>query len=159
MVRIQYLDYKKVEKKLLELMKNPKSLKQLVSIYILYIQLKNGTRISESIEAYYKFVETSKREVEVRVRKKRKEQYRLVIIPKIIKAINVKVSERYVRYVCNKYLNTNTHSLRYAYITYLSKMNIPYQIISKITKHSKIEMIEHYTHELLAQELQRKLAR
>ena len=153
------IDFKKTEKKLLELMKNPKSLKQLVSIYILYIQLKNGTRLTESIEAYYIFVKTGKREIEVRVRKKKKEQYRLVIIPKVVKAINVKISDRYVRYICNKYLKCNTHSLRYAYITYLSKMNIPYHVISKITKHSKPELIEHYTMEILAQELQRKLAR
>lgn len=153
------LDFKKTEKKLLTLMKQARTLKQLVAIYILYIQLKNGTRLSESIQAYSQFVENGRREQYVRVRKAKTPKQRLVIIPGAVKRIDAEVTDRYVRYVCNKLLNCNTHSLRYAYITYLTQLNIPSHLIQKITKHSQTEMIEHYTNELLAIQLQRKIAK
>lgn len=153
------LDFGKVKKKILQLIRNAKSLKMKVALYILLIQLLNGTRLSESMEAYGKFVELGCREVQVRVRKRKKKVYRLVIIPKEVERVNVTVSKRYVKYVCNKMLKTNTHSLRYCYITYLAKINIPYQIVAKITKHANPQMIQHYTDELLAMEIQKKIAK
>lgn len=156
-----YVDYEKTKKKLERLIKNTRRVKTKVALQILLIQLVNGARISEAYEAYYVWVkEPRKREVQVRTRKKKKQDFRLMIIPKVVEPINVKVHINSVKRVCRNKLSVNTHSLRYAYITYLgSKQKLPYQIISKITHHSKPEMVEKYTLQLVAEQIQRKLVK
>jgi len=46
------------------------------------ISLRNGSRIGEAIEAFKEFLRTSKTRIYVRVEKHKKEDYRLMIIPK-----------------------------------------------------------------------------
>ena len=158
---LRYVDFEKTKKKLEKLIKNTKRIKTKVALQILLIQLVNGARISEAYEAYYVWVrEPRKREVQVRTRKKKKQDFRLIVVPKTIEPINVKVHLNSVKRVCRNKLGVNTHSLRYAYITYLgAKHKLPYQIISKITHHSKPELVEHYTLKLIAEQIQRSLAK
>jgi len=157
-MRIQYLDFQKTRKTIVEKIKEAKNMKTKVALQILLIQLVNGARISEAYEAYYKFCETGQREVYVRVRKKRRPETRAIDIPPEVIPICVKVNPDSVRRVCKQKLGINSHSLRYAYITYLSQLNIPAHVVSKITHHSKPELVEYYTHQLLAQRIQRKIA-
>ena len=51
----------------------------------------------------------------------------------------------------------NTHSLRYAFITYLLRQGVSPSIIAKITKHSRLDYILTYTQEKTAEEVLRKL--
>ncbi|MEM4155997.1 MAG: hypothetical protein QXQ38_04645 [Archaeoglobaceae archaeon] len=47
--------------------------------------------------------------------------------------------------------------MRYAFISYLAKRGVSPQIIAKITRHSKLDMILNYTQEKLADEILIKL--
>ena len=159
MTRIAYVDYEKTRRKLEKMIREEPRTKTKVGLQILLVQLANGARISEAHEAYYKFCrDPSNREVYVRVRKKKRSETRLIIIPDVVKPINVKVHLNSVMRLARTRLKVNTHSLRYAFITFLAKQHIPYQLIAKITKHSKPDLVEYYTHELLAEQLLRKVA-
>ncbi len=48
---------------------------------ILLIQLRNGSRVSEAVRAWLEFYKTGVRELRVRVSKKKREEYRLMVIP------------------------------------------------------------------------------
>jgi len=158
---LRYVDYEKTRKKIEKLLKQTKRTKTRVALQILLIQLTNGARISEAYDAYYQWVkEPSRKEVYIRTRKKKKQDLRLIIIPESLEPINVKVHIDGVKHCCKHFLGVNTHSLRYAYITYLgTRHKLPYQIISKITHHSRPELVEHYTLQLIAEQLQRSLAK
>jgi len=158
---LRFVDFEKMKRRIEKLIKQTKRTKTKVALQILLIQLTNGARISEAYEAYYLWVkEPSKREVQVRTRKKKKQDFRLIVVPKTIEPINVKVHLNSVKRVSSKMLGVNTHSLRYAYITFLgTRHKLPYQLISKITHHSKPELVEHYTMQLVAEEIQRKLVK
>ncbi|MCQ6254551.1 tyrosine-type recombinase/integrase [Methanocaldococcus sp.] len=67
--------------------------------------------------------------------------------------IREKIVKRLNAWLYKNYNKLNSHSLRYAYITYLSKKGIPAQILAKITKHKNINYIEHYTQSKLAKEI------
>jgi integrase len=114
---------------------------------ILYTQLLNGSRISEAVRAIMDFVKTGKRELRVRLSKRKKEENRLIIVPEIIDRDRCrwicdleedKIVDR-VKTFCRDRYHINTHSLRYAFITHLLKKNINPLIIAKITKHSKLD--------------------
>ena len=51
-------------------------------ISVLYVQLLNGCRISEAAEGVVKFAKTGKREVSVRIRKRKDGAERTVLIPR-----------------------------------------------------------------------------
>jgi len=158
-MKIQYLDFQKTRKLLIQKIKDAKNIKTRVALQILLIQLVNGARISEAYDAYYQFVATGEREVRVLTRKKRRPDYRTIYIPPEVAPINIRVNIDSVKRVCKRELKTNTHSLRYAYITFAgADLKLPPQIVAKITHHSKPELIEYYTHSLLAQKIQKKIA-
>ncbi|RLD17124.1 MAG: integrase [Caldiserica bacterium] len=128
------------------------------------IQLYNGCRASESVEAFNKWRVSGKREIEVRVRKKRKDDHRLVVIPSDVQKYRNTIryyEENTVRYknFIRQNFDFNTHSLRYAFITYLSKQGISPQLIAKITHHTRIDMILSYTQQVKADELLRELVK
>jgi len=126
------------------------------------IQLYNGCRASESVEAFNRWRRTGKKEVEVRVRKKKKEEVRLVVIPSVAQRYREVVrhyhqsTDRYKNFIRQNF-NFNTHSLRYAFITYLSKQGVSPQLIAKITHHKRLDMILNYTQQKRADELLREL--
>jgi len=159
MSRLVYVDYEKMRRRLEKLIREEKNVKKKVEYQILLIQLVNGARISEAYDSYYKWVqEPNKREVFITVRKKKKKVERHIFIPEVVEPINIRVHINSVIRACRRDLGVNTHSLRYAFITYMSvKHHLPFQLIAKITKHSKPDLIEYYTHEIIAKKIHKEI--
>jgi integrase len=135
---------------------------------VLLIQLKNAARISEAVRAFREYLVTRKTEVEVQVSKKRKKEYRLMVIPEELLELDctmclgllerpensvVDVAKHYAR----KKLKLNTHSLRYSRITYLLRRGVDSAVIAKITHHSNVNFIRTYTQQKLADEILRSI--
>ncbi|MCX8209355.1 MAG: hypothetical protein N3G79_06930 [Sulfolobales archaeon] len=129
---------------------------------VLLIQLANGSRISEAVKAYIEYLKTKNSMVEVEVSKKKKPETRKMKIPRVIMRDEFHCVEfldedfdklvNRIKVFSLRRLKINTHSLRYAFITYLLKQNISPSIIAKITKHSKLDFIITYTQEKAAEE-------
>jgi len=134
---------------------------------ILLIQLKNAARISEAVRAFREYLVTRRAEVQVLVSKKRKKEYRLMVIPQEILELDfsmcmglldrpensiVDVAKHYAR----KKLKLNTHSLRYSKITHLLAQGVDSAVIAKITHHSNVNFIKTYTQEKYAHDILRK---
>jgi len=100
---------------------------------ILLIQLRNGSRIGEAIEAAKAFCETKATAVRVRIEKHKEGDTRLMVLPEelrgkegkeylaqaCLRLAKVKNPKSAVKVYCKATYGFNTHSLRYAYITYL----------------------------------------
>ncbi|MGC9132637.1 MAG: tyrosine-type recombinase/integrase [Candidatus Micrarchaeia archaeon] len=135
---------------------------------ILLLQLRNGARISEAVRAFKVWLSNpSKKEVEIRVSKKKKEESRLMEIPKEFLKFNIKDFE-WVKDVEEKDLidrvktfafrnKINTHSLRYSFVTYLLKKGINPSIVAKITHHSNLNYILTYTQQKEAEKALREV--
>ncbi|MEM4533017.1 MAG: hypothetical protein QXU89_05090 [Desulfurococcaceae archaeon] len=137
---------------------------------ILLIQLRNGLRISEAVRSFKKYLTVGKKELYIDLSKKKTPEERLVIIPdelylnqnikktcsELLSTDDKLLKNRAIVYCLRKY-RINTHSLRYSFITYLLKQGVNPAIISKITKHSKLDFILTYTQEKLAQEILKHL--
>jgi len=132
--------------------------RRLAGLCVLLTQLDNAARVSEAHEAVSIFARTGQREVEVRVRKQKKDpDVRLVIIPPEVKREDVR--ELPSVDACRMYafrLGINTHSLRYARITDLALKKVQPQIIARITHHRKLDMLIKYTQEVAAREILRR---
>jgi len=120
------------------------------------IAFRNGSRIGEAIEAFKEFLRTSKVRIYVKVEKHKKEDYRLMIIPKELVEEDFSVcrellgkSKDVIRANVNRYLHRrlgiNAHSLRYAFITYMLRKCVNPSIIVAITGHKNLNMILKYT--------------
>jgi len=130
--------------------------------YMLYlIQLRNGSRIGEALEAFKQFVKEKKRIVTVRVEKRKDNVMRYMVLPEDLTIDNILECREWVdrislssvkNYIRNK-LNINTHSLRYAFITYMLKKKVSPSIVSKITGHKNLNYILAYTQEKTAYEV------
>jgi len=134
-------------------------------VAILLIQLVNGSRIREAIRAFKTFVESNQREFQLQAEKhgnmkffiipdviKNRQSYRLIsTIP------DDKLANR-IRMFALKYLKCNTHSFRYALISFLAKNGTDPAIIAKITGHKELKRIIQYTQLKDAVEIQRRLA-
>lgn len=161
------LDYQFVYSKLLNKMK--RNNKKVVKCYcsILLIQLRNGARISEAVRAFKLWLQTGKNEVMVNVSKKKKIDLRLMVIPTelsdlrgecvFLSDVGDDVLVKRVKAWSARSLKINTHSLRYAFITYLLKQGVNPAIVSKITKHSKLDFILTYTQQKIADEILKSL--
>jgi len=134
-------------------------------VAILLIQLVNGARIGEAIKAFKTFVESGQKEFQLQAEKHG--NTRFFIIPEVIKnrlayrsilTISNKNLEARIRMFALKYLKSNTHSLRYALVSYLAKNGTDPAIIAKITGHKDTKYITRYTQIKDALEIQRKLA-
>jgi len=140
----------------------------ILSKLIVYsIQLRNGCRISEALEAFYKFlnnqfeVKEKKKLVKVRVRKKRNFEERYITWPEWvpfyliskIKAYRINLSVNSLKVSAKNLIGVNTHTLRYAFITYLAKKGINPSLIAKITHHSRLDYILKYTQQKIADEI------
>lgn len=119
------------------------------------IQLWNGCRVSEGMDAFIKYCESGKDELKVRARKKKREEYRTIIIPFYIKPclrhafmlyIDTRGMDRVIRNmkVFFSVKGYNTHNFRYAFITKMSQLGYPSGLISKMIRHSKISTLSHY---------------
>ena len=168
------LDYTRTYRQLLRKIKEHyrrKAFRHYTYAIILLIQLRNGARVSEAIEGLKKFIETRSNKVEVRVRKHKKPEYRLMVLPKELshkdlapckpileETDNEKLKKR-VQLYARKELGINTHSLRYAFITYLLKKGISPSLIAKITHHRNLNYILTYTQQKTANEILEELDR
>jgi len=136
---------------------------------IALIALRNGSRIGEAIEAFREFLKTSKVKIYVKVEKHKKEDYRLVVIPKEIVEEDLTPCFRLldkdkdvIRANVNKYLHRklgiNAHSLRYAFITYVLRRGVSPSIIAAITGHKNLNMILKYTERKEAEKVLEELS-
>jgi integrase len=139
---------------------------------VLLIQLRNGSRVGEAVEALRQFCETGKTEVYVRVEKhKDAKDQRLMVLPEELRKGQGKVllesacgwlssvekPKAAVKEYCRRTYGFNTHSLRYAYITYMLSRGVNPTIVAKITGHRSLEHILHYTERKTAEDLLREL--
>ena len=148
------VDYETAYTMLLRKINSVKNSKIKCYLMVALVQLRNGSRISEAIRAFKEWIKTSKTELYVRVSKKKKPELRLMVIPseleqhRLLCVDLVEVEDKKLR---NRVLATlhrlfklNTHSLRYAFITYLLKNNVNVAIVSKMIKHSRLDTLLHY---------------
>ena len=139
---------------------------------VLLLQLRNGARISEAIRGFLAYLRgeakyhprSRKLVVQVQVSKKKKPEERLIVIPEELKDMDLseckalmgedplRLKRRIEQYARDKY-GFNTHSLRYAFITYLLIRGVNPSIVAKITRHSRLDFILRYTQEKAAEDL------
>ncbi len=133
-------------------------------VAILLIQLVNGARIKEAIRAFKTFVESGQKEFQLKAEKHG--NIRFFIIPEVIRnrlayksilTIDDDKLEARIRMFARKYLKCNTHSLRYALISFLAKNATDPALIAKITGHKRLDRIIQYTQTKDAIEILRKL--
>ena len=152
------LDYEEIRKRILDEVSrvrnrdNMNSLTRLAYPITYAIQLRNGSRISEAVEGFNRFLNNefsskkSMKVIEVRVRKKRQHDTRILIYPGSIlfnlvdklRKYRVDVKTNRAKTYCSRLLGVNTHPLRYARITYLLNKGVNPSIAAKITHHSKL---------------------
>ena len=121
------------------------------------IQLRNGSRVSEAVRAFKRWLVSGYQELHVEVSKKKHPEARLMIIPNNLSDLrltcldlsNVEDSKlkKRVQNTLYRYARINTHSLRYAYINYLLRSGVNPAIISKLIRHSKIDTLLKYVQE------------
>ena len=126
---------------------------------ILLIQLRNGSRISEAAEAYLRFLESGRDRVQVRVRKRKDGAVRLMVIPPEVYAWRgalERTAEQLAhsaREYARQKMGINTHSLRYAFITYALMQGMNPAVVAGMTGHAKLDYILRYTQRKAAEEL------
>jgi len=162
------LDYKALEKTIIaelekRLAKLPatKAVRGVNNCCALLIQLRNGSRVGEAVEALKKFARSGERTVLVRTEKRKDGDERRIIIPSEVKRewINPAIVTKGAVSVFAQSIGINTHSLRYAYITKLAKDGVDPAIITKITHHKKMDQIVTYIQENVADEIQARVAK
>jgi len=126
---------------------------------VLLVQLRNGSRIGEAIEAVRQFCESKATAVRVRIEKHKEGDQRLMVLPEelrgkegrellaqaCLRLAKVKNPKSAVKVYCKATYGFNTHSLRYAYITYLLSKGVNPSLVAKITGHKNLSYILHYT--------------
>jgi len=132
------------------------------------IQLCNGLRAGEAVDAFQYWLKTREQKFTVRVEKKRRPEERLVVIPAELGSVDLSkyayaadmprsvLLNRYKVFVHDRF-GFNTHSLRYAFITYLLEQGVSPAIIARITAHSKLDFILGYTQKKRAEDILEKL--
>jgi len=64
-----------------------------------------------------------------------------------------------VKSYCRRTYGFNTHALRYSFVTYMLKRGVSPSVVAKITGHTTLESILHYTERKTAEDLLRDLFR
>jgi len=138
---------------------------------VLLVQLRNGSRIGEAIEAVRQFCESKATAVRVRIEKHKEGDTRLMVLPEelrgkegkeylaqaCLRLAKVKNPKSAVKVYCKATYGFNTHSLRYAYITYLLSKGVNPSLVAKITGHRNLSYILHYTELKTAEDILLKL--
>ncbi|MCX8166211.1 MAG: hypothetical protein N3D79_06480, partial [Acidilobaceae archaeon] len=126
-------------------------------------QLRNGSRVSEAIDAFLYYVTTGAEVTRVKVRKKKKEEFRLMRIPPIVLQNNKvretcreltlvpprKLRDR-VRWWVRVNLNSNTHSLRYSFITHALMSGLDFAVVARAVHHSNPVLVQRYIQQRIA---------
>lgn len=128
---------------------------------IALIQLVNGLRRHEAVEAAIMYAKHGKKLGRVRVQKRKDKYMRLVVIPQVVRryesikrglAALEAVENRDKKYYrfCRSRLAHNTHSMRYAFISDASIKN-PALLISKMTGQVSANTVLHYLNQKTAE--------
>jgi integrase len=126
---------------------------------VLLVQLRNGSRIGEAVEAVKEFCRTKENAVRVRVEKHKGNDTRLMVLPEelrgkegreylaqaCLRLTKVKNPKSAVKEYCRTTYGFNTHSLRYAFITYMLSKGVSPSFIARITGHRNLSHILTYT--------------
>lgn len=154
-----FLDKLKSLRADLKLDYNMHKVKALSNIVISLITLRNACRISETIEATFKFLNNkSLKVVIVPIAKRKDGATREIYLPKEITKDTLEYIEKVIAghdplklqskirtYLTDTY-GFNNHSLRYAAINYLIlEKNVPLPIVSKTVGHKSMNMLITYT--------------
>lgn len=171
------LDLESTYKKFLEAFSQTDSKREKFWITIAITQIRNGCRAGEAVYAVAKWLETGFDQLEIPV-EKRKNATRLIYMPKICtkelresllkyaqkRGINTenkkklkRTIESYKAHLIRKY-KINSHSLRYAFVTYMLKNGTEPAILAKIIGHSNLHHLLKYVQQKKAnEELEKKL--
>jgi integrase len=134
---------------------------------VLLIQLRNGSRIGEAVAATKAFCESKDYTVRVTVEKHKGTDTRLMVLPEelrgkegrdylaqaCLRLTKAKKPRDAVREYCRRVYGYNTHSLRYAFITYMLSRGVSPSFIAKMTGHKNLSYILHYTEVKTAEDL------
>ena len=138
---------------------NQHELKRLAYLAISLIQLQNGSRISETIEATKQFISDYECKVAVIIIAKRKDGFRRkILLPELItkeilerikpeiKGDTIEELSKKIRMFLTRHYGWNTHSLRYALINYLAiEKKVPINLVSKLVGHKNMNQLLTYT--------------
>lgn len=94
----------------------------------------------QAVAFYFERIRKEFYEMQKTENKKERQKRRIKIVSKIT-------------HFAQKKLNCNTHSLRYAFISYMANKGVSPQVIAKMTGHAKLDMLITYTQEKLAKKL------
>jgi len=160
------VDFEVTYERLLRLVRRERRARNRAYAFILLIQLRNGSRVSEAVRAFREYITTGRTEVQVPLSKKKRVETRLMVIPDIgfdrttaveLLEVNEGLLTKRVKMYAKNRLKVNTHSLRYAFITYLLKQGVNPAIVARVTGHTKLDFILHYTQQKAAEEILRGL--
>jgi integrase len=167
------LSYRDLLRILEDRLEAARSDKEYAYLAVLYVQLRNGCRVSEAARAVLTFTKTGSRRLRVPVSKRKDGAERLVLIPPSVdykrtawlaeefkrKPLDraAKALAARVKVFSLQRLGLNTHSFRYAFVTHLAEQGVSPQLIAKITGHKRLDYIVHYTQRIAAEELLERL--
>jgi integrase len=134
---------------------------------VLLVQLRNGSRVGEAVEATVRFCEAGQDQVLVRVEKHRDGDQRLMVLPEELRSGEgrqllgeacaalsaLRNPKAAVKVYCRRAYGFNTHSLRYAFVSYLLKKGVSPSIVAKVIGHRSLDHILHYTEVRLVEEV------
>jgi site-specific recombinase XerD len=134
---------------------------------VLLVQLRNGSRVREAVEATRQFCETGQDLVLVRVEKHKDNDLRLMVLPEELRSGEgrqllseacarlsaLRNPKAAVKVYCRRAYGFNTHGLRYAFVSYLLKKGVSPSIVAKITGHRLLDHILRYTEVRLVEEV------
>lgn len=143
-----------------------------IHYFLAMIQLRNGCRISEASRSFIAWLDNGDRKLKVKLSKKRRYEERMIIIPftrvapcwrtlfkGYLASFKIDDEEALAKELSRKSKifwskeGVNTHNIRYAFVTYLSKKGYPPQVIAKVIGLSKYDIIVTYTQKHYANEL------
>lgn len=138
---------------------NGHELKRLAYLTISLVQLQNGSRISETINAVKQFITDYELKVAIITIAKRKDGFkRKILLPEIInpellkkikpiiKNDSIEELSKKIRMFLTRHYGWNTHSLRYALINYLAiEKKKPINLVSKLVGHKNMNQLLTYT--------------
>ena len=134
---------------------------------VLLVQLRDGSRVGEAVEATVRFCEAGQDQVLVMVEKHRDGDQRLMVLPEELRSGEgrqllseacaalsaLRNPKAAVKVYCRRAYGFNTHGLRYAFVSYLLKKGVSPSIVAKVVGHRSLDHILHYTEVRLAEEV------
>lgn len=155
------LDYVEVRKDLEEKIKNEKDIRTRAWYSVFLIQIVNGSRIGEAAICAIQYSDNGKREQRVRVEKRKDKYMRLMVIPEVVRqkeireelAVMAKVYKDIkdtASTMCRRLMAYNSHAHRYAFIGHMAN-EMTAQSIARLTGHTKLDLVLHYTSAKIAE--------